>query len=91
MELAEKEFVPLHNGAVKYLEEIGRWTEAHEARRQQNIDLMTRYEQAYAEAIDLADAKGITVDPANEEWQELWKNYREDLGLPPFRLFTTFP
>jgi len=91
MELAEKEFVPLHDGTVKYLEEKGLWTPAHEARRQQNIELLNRYEQAYAEALDMADEQGITVDPTNEEWLELWENYKKELNLPGFKLFVTFP
>jgi len=91
MNLAEVEFVPLHDGAVKYLEEKGLWTADHEKRRQQNIALLDRYLAAYQEALYLADSSKIKVDPANEVWLELWEKYKRELGLPKFRLHTTFP
>ena len=85
MFLAETDCLPLHDGTVRYLEEIGRWTPAHEARRQQNIDLITRYVEAYRAAIDMADEKGIKIDLENEEWVELWNNCKKD--LPRFKYF----
>jgi hypothetical protein len=88
MELAETDYVPLHDGVVKYLEEKGLWTPAHEARRQQQIDVITQYIEAYQNAIDMADDKGINVDAADEEWLDLWENYRDSLGLPGFKFFT---
>ncbi|GAI23925.1 unnamed protein product [marine sediment metagenome] len=91
MKLAEVEFKPLHDGAVKYLEEIGLWTPDHEARRQQNIELITRYAEAFAEALEIADAEGMKVDAENEEWLELWENYKKEINLPTFKLFVTFP
>jgi hypothetical protein len=87
MAIAETDFVPLHDGVAKYLQEKGIWTAAHEARRQQNIDLITRYIEAYQTAIDMADAEGIRIDPQNEEWIELWENYKKELGLPKFKKF----
>jgi TRAP transporter TAXI family solute receptor len=82
---AETSFQPLHEGTVRYLEELGRWTPAHEARRQQNIDLIDRWVEAYQAALDMADERGIEVSPENEEWVELWDSYKED--LPVFRWF----
>ena len=79
MGTAERSYTPLHDGTVRYLEEIGRWTPAHEARRHQNIDLLTRWVEAYRAAIDEADEKGIQVDPENEEWIELWYSRRSEL------------
>jgi len=87
MLLAEHSYTPLHDGTVKYLKEIGRWTAAHERRQQQNIELIGRYVQAYQTAIDLADDKGISVSPFNEEWLDLWENYKKDLDLPKFKFF----
>jgi hypothetical protein len=61
------------------------WTPAHEARRQQNIDLINRWVEAYQAALDMADERGIEVTPENEEWLELWDSYKED--LPVFKWF----
>ncbi len=85
MIVAETSFQPLHEGTVRYLEELGRWTSAHETRRQQNIDLIDRWEEAYHAAIGIADERGIKVTPENEEWLELWGSYKED--LPVFNWF----
>jgi hypothetical protein len=87
MYLGEHNFKPLHDGTVRYLEEKGLWTQAHEARRQANIALLDRWIEAYKEAIDMADDAGIAIDPGNEEWMELWENYKEELGLPRFDVF----
>jgi hypothetical protein len=87
MTLAEIDFVPLHDGAVQYLEEIGKWTPAHEARRQQNIDLFTNWEEEWNWAIDKADEMGMEVNPANEEWERFWSEYSASTGLPPFQYF----
>jgi len=91
MTLAETSFMPIHAGTAKYLEEKGLWTPAHEARRQQNIDLIDKYIEAHQTAIALADEQKIAVDPANEEWTELWENYRKGLNLPEYTMFVTFP
>jgi len=85
MRVAETHFQPLHEGTVRYLEELGLWTPAHEARRQQNIDLINRWVEAYQATIDMADERGIEVTPENEEWLELWDSYKE--GLPVFKWF----
>jgi len=77
--LAEHDAQPLHEGAVKYLRELGLWTDAREARRQYNIDLLTRWVEAYQDCLDLADEKGIEVDPFNEEWMKFWADFSKDL------------
>jgi hypothetical protein len=79
--------VPLHDGAVKYLEEQGEWTPAHEARRQQNIDLFNKWTEAWETAVDKADEQEITVDPANEDWVSFWAEQSASTGLPPFQYF----
>lgn len=86
--LTETCFLPAHDGLIKYLKEKGLWTAAHDARQAQNIELITRYCDAYQKAIDMADEKGIAVTPENEEWMELWENYKKQLGLPKIRMFT---
>jgi len=88
MQMVETSFIPVHDGLIKYLKEKGLWTAAHDARQEQNIELVTRYVDAFQEAIEMADDQGVIVDPSNEEWAELWYNYRDSLGLPPYRMFT---
>ena len=82
LELAEIHYEPLHDGAVRYLEEKGLWTAELETKRQYNIEQLTRWVDAYQTAIDMADDRGIDVNPDNDEWQELWENYRDSLNLP---------
>jgi len=48
---------------------------------------MNRYEEAYDEAITLAGEEGITVDPTNDDWIELWEGYKQELALPLFKQF----
>jgi hypothetical protein len=79
-------YLPIHEGAIMYLKEKGMWSAEDDARQAANVDLVTRYIEAYAEAIDMADSKGIDVDPGNEEWMELWLNYKEELGIPNFKV-----
>lgn len=83
-------YLPVHEGAIRYLEEKGMWTADDDTRQAFNIDLITRYCEAYAAAIDLADERGIEVDPDNEEWVELWEDYKAELGLPIFRVIYEF-
>jgi len=83
--LAEHNFKPLHDGTVRYLEEKGLWTEAHETRRQANLELLDLWIAAYKEAIALAKEQGLTIGPDNEEWIEFWNNYKAE--LPKFKMF----
>jgi len=87
MKMVETGFIPAHDGLVKYLKELGKWTPAHEARQEANVALMNRYVKAYQDAIGKAAERFITVDPMNEEWVELWGNYKKELALPKFKLF----
>jgi hypothetical protein len=87
MDMVETSFVPAHDGLIKYLKELGKWTPSHQARQEANVDLMNRYEEAYDEAITLAGEEGITVDPTNDDWIELWEGYKQELALPRFKLF----
>jgi hypothetical protein len=82
MSMAENNYEPVHDGTVRYLEEIGVWTEELEAKRQYNIELMDEWVVAFQEAINMADDKGITVATDSEEWMEFWSNYRATQNLP---------
>ena len=87
MSVAGTHWTPLHDGTVRYLQEKGLWTAKHEARRQLNIDNINKWVEAYQTAIDMANEKSIKVDPENEEWMELWENYKEQLKLPILKMF----
>jgi len=86
MIMAETQFVPLHRGTVRYLEEIGRWTPVHEARGQRNLALITEYVEGYQAAIDFADENGIDGGPLNQEWLDVWYSYRDK--LTPLKQYT---
>jgi TRAP transporter TAXI family solute receptor len=83
-------YLPVHEGTIRYLEEKGMWTEDDDVRQAYNIDLIASYCEAYEAAIDLADAEGIKVDPDSEEWVELWEDYKEEIGLPIFKVIYEF-
>ena len=87
MVLAETNFKPLHDGTVRYLEELGLWTPAHEKRRQANKDLIHQYTVAYQQLIDKADAAGVMVGPESEEWVKMWADTMAE--FPRFKMFTS--
>jgi NMT1 family protein len=88
MEAIGQTYIPCHDGLIKYLKEKGRWTEDNDARQAENVDLFDQYIKAYAEAIALADAKGIETVPTNDAWQKLWTDYKVEIGIRPIRMFT---
>jgi len=79
--------IPVHEGVIQYLKEVGRWTPTMEARHQANLVWQEKYIEAYEAAIAEADAQGIEVDPENSEWVDLWENDKKDLGLPLYGAF----
>jgi len=87
MKIVERSYLPAHEGTIRYLKELGMWTDAHEARNQANVELVTRWVEAYETAIDMADEQEIHVSSENEKWLELWENYKTTLELPSFALF----
>lgn len=89
--LLDLTYIPVHEGTIKYFKEIGMWTEEDTRRQQYNLELLKRYEEAYQEAINIADEQGISVEPLNEKWIKLWEDYKEKLGLKSFRVMTQIP
>jgi uncharacterized protein len=82
MEELDTTFIPCHEGLIKYLKELGLWTPEHEKRQKQNVELVDKYCKATEEAHHLADEKGIVVAAENQEWVDLWENYKKKLNLP---------
>jgi len=79
---------PVHPGAIQYLKEKGKWTAANDARQTANIDLVTKYVNAYADAIKKAEAAGIVVDPGFKSWTDFWAKYKTDNKLPRLQVYT---
>jgi hypothetical protein len=89
MERIDTTFIPCHYGLIKYLKELGLWTDVHEERQKVNVELIDRYCEASQKAMWLADEKGIPVSAVNPEWADLWENYKKEQGLPLFRYLPT--
>ena len=78
-------YLPVHDGVVRYLKEKGKWTAADTTWNDKNKELVARYIKAYQAAIVAADGKNIKVVPDNKEWVALWESYKKDIplfGLP---------
>ncbi len=74
-------YLPVHDGVVRYLKEKGKWSAADTAWNDKNKELVARYIKAYQAAIAAADAKKIKVVPDNKEWVALWGSFKKDLPL----------
>lgn len=79
---------PVHDGTIKYFKEKGLWTQAHNARQEYNLKLMTWYCEAWETALGRADAKGIPVSSASEAWIKLWSDYKKEIQIPGYWLMT---
>jgi hypothetical protein len=82
IKLAEHNFTPLHDGTVRYLQGLGKWTDAHEKRQQLNIANMTKWVDGYKAAMKAAQSTGIPIDPNNEAWINFWEKYKNDNPMP---------
>lgn len=72
---------PLHEGAIRYLKEKGRWKDAYQKRQDQLVALARKREQGYRAAIQAAEKQGIAVDAGNEKWVAFWNDYRQRNGM----------
>lgn len=88
-DVLDTNFLPIHEGVIKYLKEKGLWTAADDKRQAYNVDLVSKYCNAYKAAIAEAESKGIKIDPMDEAWMKLWAEYKKD--LPVFRTMTEIP
>ena len=74
-------YFPVHEGTIKYLKEKKMWTPADDVRQNENLELLTKYVEAYKAAIAEADKRGIEVNPTNAEWMNLWGKFKKDIPL----------
>lgn len=82
-------YLPVHDGTIKYLKEVGIWTADDDARQKYNVDLVDKYIKAYAEAIKAADEQEIMIESKGEKWCELWAGFKKD--LPHFDVMYEVP
>lgn len=75
--------LPVHDGTVRYLKEIGEWTEEDDAWNQAAIEKMDAWIEARAAAMAEARDKRIAPDQNNEEYMAIFRKHTE--GLEGFR------
>ncbi|MBW2610507.1 MAG: hypothetical protein JRC68_09215 [Deltaproteobacteria bacterium] len=75
-------YIPVHEGAIRYMKEKGMWSAADDIRHKYNIKVADIHIKAYQSAIARADAKKVEVVADSEEWQALWENYKKEKGIP---------
>ncbi|MBM4332753.1 MAG: hypothetical protein FJ117_16330 [Deltaproteobacteria bacterium] len=75
---------PIHEGTIRYLKEIGKWTAKDDIWNQEAIKLMARYIDAWKKASAEAHEKKIKIAFDNKEWESLWNRYVKD--YPKFKV-----
>jgi TRAP-type uncharacterized transport system substrate-binding protein len=89
MQGLETTYVPCHDGLIKYLKEIGKWTPAHDRRQKQNIAIVTVWVNGYNDAIKQAEGKGMKIIPTNKDWVDFWNNYKKEKNLPTIAMHSS--
>ncbi|MBM1690505.1 TAXI family TRAP transporter solute-binding subunit [Sulfitobacter geojensis] len=75
--------MPIHEGTVKYLREIGQWTDEDDVWNNAAIELMDKWVEARRAGMKDAMEQGIEINFENEAFLELMAKHTE--GLPAFR------
>lgn len=76
--------VPIHDGTIRYLKEIGKWTAADDVWNLEAKKLMARYIDAWKVSTVQAREKKIKIAYDNKEWVDLWKSHIKD--IPEFKV-----
>jgi len=71
-------YAPYHPGAIRYLKEIGKWTEQHEAWNQTLIDDDAKIQPLWEAAVEEGYAQKVKVG----DWINFWYDKCEAAGLP---------
>lgn len=74
---------PVHAGTVKYLREIGAWTDADDVWNKEAMERMDQWVQARQAALDEAAKARVKVDFQSEDFLQILRKHTE--GLPIFR------
>lgn len=65
---------PYHPGAVRYLKEVGVWTDEDEAWNQARLERMKNVQAAWDAAVEKADAEKVS----GADWPAFWEAYRTE-------------
>jgi TRAP transporter TAXI family solute receptor len=65
---------PFHEGAIRYLTEIGVWTETDQAWNEARLARLAAVSAAWDAATAMADEKGVS----SKEWPAFWAAYRAE-------------
>ena len=82
-EYLDRSPLPIHEGTVRYLKEVGAWTAEDDTWNQAAIEKMDRWTEARQAALDEARKERIQASHNNEEFTAILKKHTE--GLEPFR------
>lgn len=71
---------PMHEGAIRYLKEKGRWKSEYQARQDALVKLAQERVKVWNNAIQAAQKKGIAIEPGNAQWVAFWNEFRAAHG-----------
>ena len=75
--------LPVAEGTVRYLKEIGQWTEKDDKWNREAVKLEDQWIKARNAALDEAASKGVKVHWESKEYLDIMKKHTA--GLPPFK------
>lgn len=78
--LDEGHLQPLHEGAIRYLDEKGLWTEAYQVRQDALVEMAQERVALYNDAMAAAREQGIRITAGNQPWVDFWADYRAQHG-----------
>jgi TRAP transporter solute receptor, TAXI family len=82
-EYLDRSPMPVHEGTIRYLREIGKWTDEDDKWNQEAIERMDAWMKAREKALAEAKAKGVKIHWENPEFMAIMKAHTKD--LPVFR------
>jgi TRAP transporter TAXI family solute receptor len=71
--------IPFHPGTIRYLTEIGEWSEQDAAWNAERVDLFEAYRTAWDSARQEAEVAGVELEHTNAKWLEIWGAAKADL------------
>ena len=71
--------LPVANGCIRYLKEIGKWTSQDDKRQEESLKLEKRWFDARRAVNAEADAKKLRKSQSNAEFMKIYEAYTKDL------------